>query len=257
MNKINQLFQTKKKNILSIFFTAGYPTVNSASTITKSLESKGVDMVEIGMPYSDPLADGPIIQQSSAIAIQNGMTIDLLFQQLNELKGQVNIPLILMGYYNPVLQYGIEKFCSKAASVGVSGVILPDLPIHEYTTKYQKYFDDYNLRIVYLITPQTPDERVRLIDSISKGFIYAVSSSSTTGKSSDFTENQIEYLKRINSLGLKNPIIVGFGIHNKTTLDTAWRYANGAIVGSAFIKQLTDCSDIEMATKQLLNQLTN
>jgi tryptophan synthase alpha chain len=160
-----------------------------------------------------------------------------------------------MGYYNPVLQYGIEKFCSKAASVGVSGVILPDLPIHEYTTKYQKYFDDNNLRIVYLITPQTPDERVRLIDSISNGFIYAVSSSSTTGKSSDFTESQIEYLKRINSLGLKNPVIVGFGIHNKITLDTAWRYANGAIVGSAFIKQLTDCTDIEMATKQLLNQL--
>ncbi|HCT30693.1 MAG TPA: tryptophan synthase subunit alpha [Bacteroidales bacterium] len=255
MNKITLLFQTKKNNILSIFFTAGYPTTDSTATILKSLEENGVDMVEIGIPYSDPLADGTTIQQSSSSAIKNGMTLDLLFTQLDELKGNIKIPLILMGYYNPVMQYGIEKFCNKAASVGISGVILPDLPIIEYTSKYQKYFEGSNLSIIYLITPQTPDERIRLIDSVSNGFIYAVSSSSTTGKSNDFDDSQIEYLKKINSLGLKNPIIVGFGIHNKTTLNTAWQYANGAIVGSAYINQLTKHNDIEVATHKLLMQL--
>lgn len=257
MNKINQLFQTNKKNILSIFFTAGYPTINSTANIIKSLESNGVDMIEIGMPYSDPMADGPIIQQSSSLAIQNGMTIDLLFEQVGKLKGEVNIPLILMGYYNPVMQYGIEKFCAKAHSVGISGVILPDLPLEEYKERYSEIFEKYGLRIIYLITPQTPIDRVRLIDSISSGFIYAVSSSSTTGKSSDFDNSQINYLSKIKSMNLKNPVMVGFGIHNKATLDNAWQYANGAIVGSAYINQLSNNSDINIATRQLINQLTN
>jgi tryptophan synthase alpha chain len=257
MNKINHLFEHKKKNILSIFVTAGFPKLGSTIEILKTLESQGVDMVEIGIPYSDPLADGPIIQQSSSIAIQNGMNLDLLFEQLQEVKSKINIPIVLMGYYNPVMQYGIEKFCMKASSVGVSGVILPDLPMHEYELKYKKYFESNNLSIIYLITPQTPIDRVKLIDSISNGFIYAVSSSSTTGSSTDFNNSQIEYLKLIKSMNLRNPVMIGFGIHNKTTLDTAWNFANGAIIGSAYLKKIMETHNIEDANRDFFEMIKN
>lgn len=255
MNKINKIFQKKQSKVLSIFFTAGFPKLDSTIQILTILESKGVDMVEIGIPYSDPLADGPIIQQSSSIAIRNGMNLDLLFEQLDGVKRKINIPIILMGYYNPVMQYGIERFCKKAASVGVSGVILPDLPMHEYISKYQKYFELNNLSIIYLITPQTPMERIKLIDSVSNGFIYAVSSSSTTGNSNDFNTAQVEYLAKIKSMNLTNPVMIGFGIHNKATLESAWNFANGAIIGSAFINQLSKYDDTEIAIGEFLKNL--
>ncbi len=246
MNAINKLFQDKKKDILSVYFTAGFPTLNDTNTIISELEKNGVDMIEIGMPFSDPLADGPTIQRSSEIALENGMTIKLLFQQLQNFRNVTSeIPLILMGYLNPVLQYGVEKFCKDASSLGISGLIIPDLPMQEYLDEYKSIFEKYNLKNIFLITPQTSEERIRLIDENSDGFIYMVSSASTTGKKNKIDDEQEKYFMRIANMKLKNPTIIGFGIHNHQTFSKACEYANGAIIGSAFIKAIDKSEDLK------------
>ena len=239
MNRIqNKLLENKK--LLSIYFTAGYPKLEDTVEILQQLENSGVDMVEIGMPFSDPLADGPTIQKSSQAALKNGMTTDLLFRQLKGIRKKVSIPLIIMGYFNPVLQFGVENFCKKCAEVGIDGLILPDLPLAEYEEHYAGIFKKYNLINIFLITPQTSEERIRKIDTASEGFIYMVSSASVTGSSSGFGDEQESYFKRIEALQLKNPQIVGFGINNSEIFQQATKYAKGAIIGSAFIKVLSD-----------------
>jgi tryptophan synthase alpha chain len=239
MNRIVQKLQEDKK-LLSIYFSAGYPNINDTATIIQELERNRVDMIEIGLPFSDPLADGPTIQESSTVALKNGMTTHLLFEQLKDIRQSVAIPLLIMGYFNPILQYGVEQFCQKCAEIGIDGLIIPDLPVDIYTKEYQTLFEKYGLINVFLITPQTSKERIRLIDSVSNGFIYLVSSASVTGSQSGFGAEQQDYFKRIAEMNLKNPQIVGFGIHDKTTFAQATTYAKGAIIGSAFIKQLTN-----------------
>ena len=239
MNRINQKLQEDKK-LLSIYFTAGYPELADTATIIQNLEESGVDMIEIGLPFSDPLADGPTIQESSTKALKNGMTSDLLFNQLKDIRKSVKIPLIIMGYFNPMLQYGVDAFCKKCKEVGVDGLIIPDLPVDVYNDEYKAIFDEYGLINIFLITPQTSEERIRFIDSVSNGFIYMVSSASTTGAKSGFGNEQTEYFKRIANMKLKNPQIVGFGISNNDTFLQATQYANGAIIGSAFVKHLTE-----------------
>ena len=235
MNRINTKLQENKK-LLSIYFTAGFPNLNDTVSIIKELEKNGVDMIEIGLPFSDPLADGPTIQESSTIAIENGMTTSLLFEQLKDIRKTVQIPLIIMGYFNPMMQFGIEKFCQKCASVGIDGLIIPDLPLHVYETEYKAIFEKYDLKNIFLITPQTTNERIQQIDEISDSFIYMVSSAAVTGSQSGFGSEQMDYFKRISDLKLKNPQIVGFGIKDKQTFSEATKYQNGAIIGSAFIK---------------------
>ena len=255
MNALQKLFQEKSGELLSLFFTAGYPELHSTGPIIKAAEEKGVDFLEVGMPYSDPLADGPVIQQSSTDAITNGMTIPLLMEQLQMIKNETCIPLVLMGYLNPVLQFGIERFIEKAAEVGVSGLILPDLPMEEYAELYQPLFAKHNLSPVFLITPQTSEERIRLIDDLSDAFIYVVSSAATTGKQQDFGSAQQTYFERLKAMNLKNPLIGGFGIHNPQTLQQAWHNLNGAICGSAFLKKLAITPDPLEAVDLLLQDL--
>ena len=238
MNRINKKLQEDKK-ILSIYFSAGYPNLNDTVQIIQDLEKSGVDMIEIGLPFSDPLADGPTIQESSTQALENGMTTKLLFEQLKDIRQSVQIPLIIMGYFNPILQYGIEDFCKKCKEIGIDGLIIPDLPVAIYAENYKKTFENYGLINVFLITPQTSDERIKYIDSVSHGFIYMVSSASVTGSSSEFGTIQTNYFKRISEMNLKNPQIVGFGINDKETFSQATQFAKGAIIGSAFIKNLT------------------
>ena len=238
MNRILQKLNEGKK-LLSIYFTAGYPNIDDTVTIIKNLEKSGVDMIEIGLPFSDPLADGPTIQASSTKALQNGMTSELLFKQLKDIRESVSIPLIIMGYFNPILQYGVEAFCKKCNAIGIDGLIIPDLPVDVYHLDYKTTFETYGLTNVFLITPQTSNERIHYIDSISNGFIYMVSSASTTGAKTGFGDEQTQYFERIASMNLKNPQIVGFGISNSDTFTQATLYAKGAIIGSAFIKYLT------------------
>ncbi|MFV8224805.1 tryptophan synthase subunit alpha [Christiangramia aquimixticola] len=238
MNRIEKKLKADHK-LLSIYFTAGYPNVDDTTRIILNLEKNGVDFIEIGLPFSDPLADGPTIQESSTKALKNGMTTQKLFEQLEGIREKVNIPLIIMGYFNPILQYGVEAFCKKCQETGIDGLIIPDLPAEEYHEHYQQLFEKYGLINVFLITPQTSDERIRFIDSISNGFIYMVSSASVTGSTSRFGEETKEYFKRIDELQLQNPQIVGFGINDNSTFDQATQYAKGAIIGSAFIKYLT------------------
>jgi tryptophan synthase alpha chain len=238
MNRIEQKLQEDKK-ILSIYFSAGYPELNDTVTIIQDLEKNGVDMIEIGLPFSDPLADGPTIQESSTQALNNGMTTKILFEQLANIRQSVSIPLVIMGYFNPMLQYGIEAFCQKCAEIGIDGLIIPDLPVDVYDAEYKAIFEKYNLLNIFLITPQTSDNRIRYIDSVSKGFIYMVSSASVTGSQSGFGDVQQAYFERIASLNLNNPQVVGFGINNAETFAQATRFAKGAIIGSAFIKDLT------------------
>lgn len=239
MNRIQNKLREKKK-LLSIYFTAGYPSLEDTVPIISRLEDAGVDMIEIGMPFSDPLADGPTIQQSSTRALRNGMNTELLFKQLKNIREKVQIPLIIMGYFNPVLQYGVEAFCSKCREIGIDGLILPDLPLREYQLEYEAVFKKYGLLNIFLITPQTSPERIREIDAASEGFIYMVSTASTTGAREGFGEEQLAYFKRISEMNLKNPQIVGFGISNSATFNQAVSLTNGAIIGSAFIKHLTD-----------------
>ncbi|TAI46732.1 tryptophan synthase subunit alpha [Flagellimonas allohymeniacidonis] len=237
-NRIKQKLQESKK-LLSIYFTAGYPNLNDTVGIIQDLEKNGVDMIEIGLPFSDPLADGPTIQDSSTQALKNGMHTELLFEQLKDIRNTVSIPLILMGYFNPMLQYGVEDFCKKCFEIGIDGIIMPDLPLDVYQEEYQAIFEEYGLINVFLITPQTSEKRIRAIDDASDGFIYMVSSASTTGAKKGFGEEQKAYFERISNMGLKNQQIVGFGISNASTFQQATENTKGAIIGSAFIKHLT------------------
>lgn len=237
MNRIQEKLKEDKK-LLSIYFTAGYPNLDDTVKIIQDLEKNGVDMIEIGLPFSDPLADGPTIQDSSTQALKNGMTTEVLFNQLKNIRQSVSIPLIIMGYFNPMFQYGVEAFCKKCEEIGIDGLIIPDLPVDVYHEKYQATFEKYGLINVFLITPQTSDERIRFIDSVSNGFIYMVSSASTTGAKSGFGKEQTQYFERIDNLNLKNPQIVGFGISNNSTFRAATKHAKGAIIGSAFVKHL-------------------
>lgn len=246
MNRIHHKLKQNKK-LLSIYFTAGYPKLEDTVSIIQQLEQSGVDMIEIGLPFSDPLADGPTIQASSTQALKNGMTTEVLFNQLKDIRQSVSIPLIIMGYFNPILQYGVEDFCKQCAAIGIDGLIIPDLPIDVYQEEYQSVFEAHGLINVFLITPQTSDERIRYIDSVSNGFIYMVSSASVTGASSGFGSEQTDYFKRISEMNLKNPTIVGFGISNKDTFRQATEFSNGAIIGSAFIKFLSSKTNDEIS----------
>ncbi len=254
MNRINQKLEEDKK-LLSIYFTAGYPNINDTVSIIQNLKKSHVDMIEIGLPFSDPLADGPTIQDSSTKALRNGMTSELLFKQIRDIRETVSIPLIIMGYFNPMLQFGVEAFCKKCQEIGVDGLIIPDLPVDVYYEEYKSTFEKYGLINVFLITPQTSDERIRFIDSVSDGFIYMVSSASTTGAKTGFGNEQDEYFDRIAKMNLKNPQIVGFGISNNETFTQATKQAKGAIIGSAFIKYLTKngIDTIDNFTKTILN----
>lgn len=258
MNRIKKLFSDKKRNIVSIYFTAGFPQLNDTNIILNALQKHGADLIEIGMPYSDPLADGPVIQHSSMKALQNGMSIKILFDQLNKNwnspSGATGVPLILMGYLNPVLQYGIEKFCSDAHNAGIDGIILPDLPLHEYETEYKKLFEKYKLDFIFLITPETSEKRIKKIDAISNGFIYAVSSSSITGTDKDMSAQE-KYFQRLKDMKLKNPIMIGFGIKDNKTFSQACKHAAGAIIGTAYIKAIENSNDIEADTKKFINSI--
>ena len=266
MNRINRLFQNKSRNILSIYFTAGYPSRDSTVPVIKALAKTGVDMIEIGIPFSDPMADGPVIQSSSNKALKNGMSLKLLFDQLKDIRKEVDIPLLLMGYLNPVLQYDIEKFCSDCEITGIDGIILPDLPLEEYLGESGSLIYDqndhnnhnnhnnhnllnlftlHNLYNIFLISPQTSPGRIAKIDSASKGFVYMVSSSSTTGAKGSFTQEQISYFRRIRDMKLKNPALIGFGISDHGNFSAACEYASGAIIGSAFVKMLSESKDLE------------
>ncbi len=258
MSRIEELFNKKQNRILSVYCTAGFPQLEDTLTVMKALRENGADMIELGMPYSDPLADGPVIQHSSTIALQNGMTIKKLFEQLKDFRkspsfgvvGEV-LPVLLMGYMNPILQYGFKNFCTDAAAVGIDGLILPDLPEYEYETEYGAIIKTYELDFVFLVTPETSEERVKKLDQLSNGFLYAVSSSSTTGKDKNMTDVKA-YLQKIKNLKLRNPVLVGFGIKDKKTFDAACENANGAIIGTAFIKALGNAKDVKKATKKFL-----
>lgn len=251
-NRINEKLKEDKK-LLSIYFTAGYPALNDTVQIIQDLERNGIDMIEIGLPFSDPLADGPTIQESSTAALKNGMQTGLLFEQLKNIRKTVSIPLVIMGYFNPMLQYGVEAFCEKCQEIGIDGIIMPDLPLDVYQADYEVIFKKYGLINIFLITPQTSEERIRQIDKASNGFIYMVSSASVTGSKSGFGNTQTEYFERIASMNLKNPQIVGFGIKDAETFKSATKNAKGAIIGSAFIKHLTSngIEEIDSFTKRI------
>ncbi|TWP30596.1 tryptophan synthase subunit alpha [Apibacter muscae] len=255
MNRINQLFKNKPKNILSIYFTAGYPNLDSTVEIIKKLESNGIDLIEIGIPFSDPMADGPTIQASGTQALKNGMTLKILFEQLENIRKEANLPLIMMGYLNPIMQYGFGNFCKKCKEIGLDGAIIPDLPFDDYIKEYKPIADQYDIKIIMLITPETSEERIRLIDEHTDGFIYMVSSASTTGAQKSFDEKKQEYFQKINAMNLKNPRLIGFGISNKETLDAAQKNSNGAIIGSKFISLLEDTNSIDKAIQKLINGL--
>lgn len=245
MNRLDKLFAEKQSELLNIYFTAGYPQLDDTKTIIPALADAGVDLIEIGMPYSDPMADGPTIQESGMQALKNGMTLEVLFQQIEEVRTHTSVPLVLMGYFNQVMQFGEEAFAKRCVEVGIDGLILPDLPIYEYETFYRELFEDAGLRINFLITPQTSEERIRKIDELSKGFIYMVSDASITGAKSGISDHQLAYFNRINAMQLQHPRLIGFGISNHETYATACRYAQGAIIGSAFIKALAGADNLE------------
>lgn len=243
-NRLTSLFEKKSKNLLNIYFTAGFPALEDTVTIMKALEQSGADMIEIGMPFSDPLADGPTIQQSSEVALENGMSMKKLFEQLQGIRSQVTVPIILMGYLNPVMQFGIENFCKAAAAVGVDGIILPDLPFDEFNELYAPYFEANNLSNVFLVTPETSPSRMKLIDDAASGFIYAVSTNSTTGGGAKDLSLASAYFQKLKDADLKNPIMIGFNINSKENFDFACQYADGAIIGSAFIKAIKDSTNL-------------
>jgi tryptophan synthase alpha chain len=244
MNRIDKLFREKESDILSVYFTAGYPDLNSTVEIIKTLESAGVDMIEIGIPFSDPTADGPVIQRSNERALKNGMSLKLLFSQLVNIRSEVKIPLLLMGYLNPVIQFGVENFCMHCKNTGIDGVILPDLPAQIYVEEYLPVFNKFNLYNILLFTPQSSSDRIYAIDKISRGFIYMVASSSVTGTKGDFSEEQISYFSKVQSMNLENPGLIGFGISNRETFINACKYSRGAIIGSAFVKVLGEDNNI-------------
>lgn len=251
MSRLLTLFNKKNARVLNVYCTAGFPKLNSTIEVMESLQANGADIIEVGMPYSDPLADGEVIQSSSLVALENGMTLEVLFEQLAQMRKTIQVPVILMGYMNPILQYGFERFCAAAKAVGVDGLILPDLPLFEFENIYGATIKANELDFIFLVTPETSEERLRKLDALSNGFIYAVSSSATTGKDKDFSKVAL-YLKRLKSYQLKNPFLVGFGIKNKESFDAVNEYANGAIIGSAYIKALTKGEDIDSITKTFL-----
>lgn len=255
MNRINKLFQNKKERILSVYFTAGYPKLDDTVSIIEELVKNGVDLIEIGMPFSDPVADGPVIQHSSLVSLQNGMSIRKLFEQLKDIRKTVDIPLILMGYINPVLQYGVDAFCKKCNEIGIDGLIIPDLPMDVFQEQFKAVFEANNLHNIFLITPQTSDERLKLIDGVSSGFIYMVSSNSTTGAKSSVSDFQREYFERVRNSGIKNPRLIGFGISNAETFRNACQYASGAIIGSAFVKALEGGESLEQKVSEFINSI--
>ena len=254
MKRIESLFKKKSNKILNVYCTAGYPQLNSTIEVMKALQENGADIIELGMPYSDPLADGPVIQQSSSIALLNGMSIRKLFEQLKDIRKVVTVPVVLMGYMNPVLQYGFEKFCAEAAAVGVDGLILPDLPEHEFETEYGPIIKKHGLDFIFLVTPETSEERIKKLDELTSGFLYAVSSSSTTGSDKKMTDVK-RYLQRLKSKNLRNPILVGFGIKDRSTFETACANANGAIIGTAYIKALAGPGNVTDITRKFLESI--
>ncbi|MBR1521867.1 MAG: tryptophan synthase subunit alpha [Bacteroidaceae bacterium] len=255
MNRINKLFATKSEKILSIYFCAGHPTLDGTAHTIKTLEQKGVDMIEVGVPFSDPMADGPVIQDAATKALRNGMTLKTLFSQLEGIRNEVQIPLILMGYLNPIMQFGFDKFCQRCVETGIDGVIIPDLPFKDYLEDYKPIADKYDIRIIMLITPETSDERIRFIDDNTDGFIYMVSSAAITGAQKEFNDAKQAYFSRINSMNLKHPRMIGFGISNKQTLEAAQRNASGAIIGSKFVNLYEETGDPAQAMDQLLEAL--
>ena len=255
MNRIKELFKSKRKSLLSVYYTAGFPTLTATIPIAQHLEKAGVDIIEIGIPFSDPIADGPTIQESNKIALDNGMNLHLLLEQVRGIRKCVSLPIILMGYLNPVLQFGFEKFVKEAARVGVDGLILPDLPVGEYLLMYKKIVDENELTNTFLISPTTSEERIRKIDAASNGFIYAVSSSSTTGAQKGFSAEQELYFKRLQDMKLENPFLIGFGVSNHETFAAVSKYSSGAIVGSAFINLLKDSTDLESDITQFIEGL--
>jgi len=257
MNRIDQLFSEKKRGILSVYFTAGYPRLNDTLPLLETLQQEGVDLVEIGIPFSDPLADGPVIQESSRIALRNGMSLQLLFGQLREARKSISIPLVLMGYLNPVLQFGVERFCKACSDCGIDGVILPDLPPDEYEKDYRAIFQQYGLHVIFLITPQTSEARIRRIDALSGGFVYLVSAAAVTGAQRSFGGTQEEYFKRIAAMSLRNPALIGFGIHDRATFSSACSCARGAIVGSAFIRALNENFSPQENVRRFVSSIKN
>ena len=256
MTRIQSLFAQKQEKILSIYCTAGFPQLDSTLKVMQALQENGADLIELGMPYSDPLADGPIIQESNTIALHNGMNLSLLFDQLRDMRKDIHIPVILMGYMNPVMQYGFEKFCSDAAAVGVDGLILPDLPDHAYETKYGEIMRRHGLDFIFLVTPETSEARIRKLDSLSSGFLYAVASSATTGSENNMSLVNA-YLRRLSAMKLSNPLMVGFGISSGAHFAAVCQDVRGAIVGSAYIRTLLNNSDVSSATKQFMQQMRN
>ena len=257
MNKINQLFSETHNNrkLLSLYFCAGVPTLESTCNVIMAMQRRGIDMIEVGIPFSDPMADGPVIQDAATKSLKNGMTLQTLFNQLKSIKEEVSIPLILMGYLNPILQYGIERFCESCVNSGVSGVIIPDLPFKDYLDSIKPVADRYDLRVIMLITPETSEERIRFIDEHTDGFIYMVSSAATTGAQSSFDEQKQAYFRRINAMNLRNPRMIGFGISNKQTLQSAQANAAGAIIGSKFVNLLDQEKDADRALDRLFEAL--
>lgn len=258
MNRINQLFSAKQKDILSIYFCAGFPTLEGTVNTIKALEKKGVNMIEIGVPFSDPMADGPVIQHAATRALKNGMTLNLLFDQLKDIRKEVHIPLVLMGYLNPIMQYGFENFCRTCRETGIDGVIIPDLPFKDYMEEFRPIAEKQDVKVIMLITPETSEERIRLIDEHTDGFIYMVSSAAITGAQNDFNAQKQAYFQRISDMNLRNPRMIGFGISNKQTFETASAHAAGAIIGSKFVTLLDEENgDAEKATDRLLEALKN
>jgi tryptophan synthase alpha chain len=253
LNRLTKLFENKRENLLTVYFTAGYPKLDDTETIICSLAESGANIIEIGIPYSDPLADGPVIQESGMAAIDNGMTLQVLFNQLTDIRTKTQVPLILMGYFNQLLQYGVDKFLDDCVKTGIDGLIIPDLPLLEYEQFYKDKLTDRNISISFLITPQTEESRIHKVDALSTGFIYVVSDSSITGMKTGISSQQISYFERIKSLQLSTPQLIGFGISDRESYLTASKYANGAIIGSAFIKHLKDKNEVDTATADFIN----
>lgn len=255
MNRINQLFKTADRSILSIYFCAGHPTLEGTADVIRTLERKGVDMIEVGIPFSDPMADGPVIQDAATKALHNGMSLRTLFDQLDGIRRDVSIPLILMGYLNPIMQFGFERFCHRCVETGIDGVIIPDLPFKDYLEEYKPVADKFGLKMIMLITPETSDERIRFIDDNTDGFIYMVSSAATTGAQKEFDATKQQYFSRINGMNLEHPRMIGFGISNRQTLDAANSNSAGAIIGSKFVRLLEETQDASRAMDMLYEAL--
>lgn len=255
MNRIHYLFTNKQERVLSIYFTAGFPQLDDTLPIMEAIQAGGADIIEIGIPYSDPIADGPTIQDSNKIALENGMSMKKLFEQLRGFRAKINLPVVLMGYLNPIIQFGMEEFCQKCKEVGIDGLIVPDLPMQQYLEDYKSLFEKYGLVNTFLISPQTSEKRIREIDENTDGFIYMVSSHSITGAKSRISDEQIAYFERVKAMNLKNPRLIGFGISDAETFTTASNYSNGAIIGSAFIKKIKESTNLSQDIKHYLHSI--